>query len=74
MKLADIPLGSETTYLEAFEIVTDQLIAEIETCKDILGTDPEVLLALIASIDTTEFAVLVMNSPGVAGRKIVNKK
>lgn len=50
MKLRDIPLGSETAYLEAVEIVTDQLIAEIETCKDILGTDPEVLLALIARI------------------------
>jgi hypothetical protein len=50
MKLRDIPLGSETAYLEAVEIVTDQLIAEIETCKDILGTDPEVLLALIARV------------------------
>lgn len=67
MKLRDIPLGSETAYVEAVEIVTDQLFAEIETCKDILGIDPVVLLALVArvlceNVEQNEQVAMPLNS------------
>lgn len=52
LKLAEIPGGSEVAYREAVKIVTDQLIEEVQTCVDILGVAPDILLAILAQILT----------------------
>lgn len=49
MKLADIPLGSDIAYRSAAKIVVEQVEFELETCRRLLGTEPEKVLELLAN-------------------------
>ena len=49
MKLADIPPGSDIAYRSAAKIVAEQVEFELETCRRLLGTEPEKVLELLAT-------------------------
>ena len=49
MKLADIPPGSETAYRCAAKLIAEQVEFELETCRRLLGTEPERVLELLAN-------------------------
>ena len=56
MKLADIPRGSELAYRCAAKQVAEQVEFELETCQQLLGTEPEKVLELLANtLDWTIF-------------------
>lgn len=56
MKLADIPPGSEIAYRRAAKLIAEQVEFELETCRRLLGTEPEKVLELLASTpDWTAF-------------------
>jgi hypothetical protein len=48
MKLADIPPGSELAYRSAAKQIAQQLEFELETWRQVLGTEPEKVLELLA--------------------------
>src|SRR5260370_30557992 len=48
MKLADIPPGSDLAYRCAAKQIADQVEFELETCRRLLGTEPEKVFALLA--------------------------
>jgi len=49
LKLADIPPGSDIAYRSAAKIVAEQVEFELETCRRLLGTEPEKVLELLAN-------------------------
>lgn len=49
MKLADIPPSSELAYRCAAKQIAEQVEFELETCRQLLGTEPEKVLQLLAS-------------------------
>jgi hypothetical protein len=49
MKLADIPPGSELAYRCAAKQIAEQLEFELETWRQLLGTEPEKVLQLLAN-------------------------
>jgi len=49
MKLADIPPGSDLAYRCAAKIVAEQVEFELESCRRILGTEPDKVLDLLAN-------------------------
>jgi len=49
MKLADIQSGSELAYRRAAKLIAEQVEFELETCRRILGTEPEKVLELLAN-------------------------
>ena len=56
MKLSDIPPGSDLAYRRAAKLVSEQIEFELETCRQLYGTDPDRVLALLASTsDWTDF-------------------
>jgi hypothetical protein len=55
MKLADIPPGSELAYRRAAKQIAQQLEFELETWRQLLGTEPEKVLQLLAN--TPDWAV-----------------
>lgn len=48
MKLADIPPGSDLAYRCAAKLIAEQIEFELETCRRLLGTNPEKVLDLLA--------------------------
>ncbi len=56
MKLADIPPGSELAYRCAAKQIAEQIEFELETWRQLLGTEPEKVLQLLANMpDWTVF-------------------
>jgi hypothetical protein len=49
MKLADIPPGSELAYRRAAKQIAEQIEFELETWRQLLGTEPEKVLQLLAN-------------------------
>jgi len=49
MKLADIPPGSDLAYRRAAKLIAEQIEFELETCRQLYGTDPERVLELLAN-------------------------
>ena len=49
MKLSDIPPGSDLAYRRAAKLITEQIEFELETCRQLYGTEPERVLDLLAS-------------------------
>ena len=49
MKLADISPGSDVAYLSAAKIIAEQVEVELETCRRLLGTEPDKVLELLAN-------------------------
>lgn len=49
MKLADIPPGSELAYSRAAKLIAEQIEFELETCRQLYGTEPEKVLELLAN-------------------------
>ena len=49
MKLADIPPGSDVAYRSAAKLIAEQVEFELETCRRLLGTEPEKVLELLAN-------------------------
>jgi len=49
MKLADIPPGSDIAYRSAAKLIADQVGFELETCRRLLGTEPDKVLELLAT-------------------------
>ena len=49
MKLSDIPPGSELAYRRAAKLIAEQIEFELETCRQLYGTEPERVLDLLAS-------------------------
>ena len=49
MRLADIPPGSDLAYRRAAKLISEQIEFELETCRQLYGTDPERVLALLAN-------------------------
>ena len=47
-KARDTPKGSDLAYEEAVKIVREQIEFELETCRRLLGTDPQRVLELLA--------------------------
>jgi hypothetical protein len=61
MKLADIPPGSDIAYRSAAKIVAEQVEFELETCRRLLGTEPDKVLELLAS--TPDWGVFLDDEP-----------
>jgi hypothetical protein len=57
MKLSDIPPGSDLAYRRAAKLIAEQIEFELETCRQLYGTDPERVLDLLAS--TPDWAVFL---------------
>jgi hypothetical protein len=55
MKLADIQPGSEIAYRCAAKQIAEQIEFELETWRQLLGTEPEKVLQLLA--DTPDWTV-----------------
>ena len=56
MKLSDIPPGSDLAYRRAAKLIAEQIEFELETCQQLLGTEPERVLDLLANTpDWTDF-------------------
>ncbi len=49
LRLAAIPPGSELAYRCAVKQIVEQLEFELETCRQLLGTEPEKVLKLLAN-------------------------
>ena len=49
MKLADIPPGSQLAYRCAAKQIAEQLEFELETCRQLLGTEPEKVLEILGN-------------------------
>jgi hypothetical protein len=49
MKLADILPGSDIAYRCAAKQIAEQVEFELETCRRLLGTEPEKVLELLAN-------------------------
>ena len=49
MKLSDIPPGSDLAYRRAAKLIAEQIEFELETCRQLYGTDPDRVLELLAS-------------------------
>jgi len=49
MKLADIPPGSDVAYRSAAKLIAEQVEFEPQTCRRLLGTEPEKVLELLAT-------------------------
>ncbi len=49
MKLSDIPPGSELAYSRAAKLIAEQIEFELETCRQLYGTEPERVLELLAN-------------------------
>jgi len=49
MKLSDIPLGSDLAYRRAAKLIAEQIEFELETCRQLYGTEPDRVLDLLAS-------------------------
>jgi len=49
MKLADIPPGSDIAYRSAAKIIAEQVEFELESCRLLLGNEPEKVLELLAN-------------------------
>jgi hypothetical protein len=47
MKLADIVPGSELAYQRAARQIIEQLEAELEICRELFGTEPKEVMALL---------------------------
>lgn len=47
MKLADIEKGSELAYRRAARLIVEELEFELETCRQLFGTDPTEVIALL---------------------------
>jgi hypothetical protein len=56
-KLADIPPGSDLAYRCAAKQIAEQVEFELETCRRLLGTEPEKVLDLLAN--TPDWAVFL---------------
>jgi hypothetical protein len=57
MKLADIPPGSDIAYRCAAKQIAEQVEFELETCRRLLGTEPEKVLELLAN--TADWSVFL---------------
>jgi len=56
MKLSDIPPGSDLAYRRAAKLIAEQIEFELETCRQLYGTEPERVLDLLANTpDWTDF-------------------
>jgi hypothetical protein len=56
MKLSDIAPGSDLAYRRAAKLVSEQIEFELETCRQLYGTEPERVLTLLANTpDWTDF-------------------
>ena len=56
MRLADIPSGSDLAYRRAAKLIAAQIEFELETCRQLYGTEPERVLDLLATTpDWTDF-------------------
>jgi hypothetical protein len=49
MKLSDILPGSDLAYRRAAKLIAEQVEFELETCRQLYGTEPERVLDLLAS-------------------------
>jgi hypothetical protein len=49
MKLSDIPPGSDLAYRRAAKLIAEQIEFELETCRQLYGTEPDRVLDLLAS-------------------------
>ena len=49
MKLADISPGSNVAYRSAAKIISEQVEFELETCRRLLGTEPDKVLELLTN-------------------------
>ena len=49
MKLSDIPPGSDLAYRRAAKLIAEQVEFELETCRQLYGTEPDRVLDLLAS-------------------------
>lgn len=49
MKLSDILPGSDLAYRRAAKLVAEQVEFELETCRQLYGTEPEKVLELLAT-------------------------
>jgi hypothetical protein len=49
MKLSDIPPGSDLAYRRAAKLIAEQIEFELETCRQLYGTEPERVLDLLAN-------------------------
>jgi hypothetical protein len=57
MKLADIPPGSELAYRCAAKLIAEQVEFELETCRQLFGTEPEKVLELL--VNTPDWTVFL---------------
>ena len=48
MKLADIPRGSDLAYRCAAKLIAEQIEFELETCRQLFGTEADKVLELLA--------------------------
>ena len=56
MKLSDIPPGSDLAYRRAAKLIAEQIEFELETCRQLYGTEPDRVLVLLANTpDWTDF-------------------
>jgi len=56
MKLSDIPPGSNLAYRRAAKLIAEQIEFELETCRQLYGTEPDRVLVLLANTpDWTDF-------------------
>ena len=56
MKLCNISRGSHSAYRCAAKIIAEQIAFELETCRQLLGTEPAKVLELMANTpDWTTF-------------------
>ena len=56
MKLSDIPHGSDLASRRAAKLIAEQIEFELETCRQLYGTEPERVLDLLANTpDWTDF-------------------
>lgn len=57
MKLEDISPGSDIAYRSAAKLIAEQVEFELETCRRVLGTEPEKVLALL--VNTPDWSVFL---------------
>jgi hypothetical protein len=57
MKISLIPRGSELAYSRAAKLLAEQIEFELETCRQMYGTEPEKVLDLLAK--TPDWAVFL---------------
>ena len=49
MKLSDIPPGSDLAYRRAAKLIAEQIEFELETCRQLYGTEPARVLDLLGN-------------------------